>query len=172
MPFTLWFDDIRELPARLVLERVTTAEKKPLGDLLVYDLLREGHRPLLWGLYFFHSREGDCLYVGRTSARKFAERIPVHLCLWEKDWMNHLVRRIRKYEALCSLTDAAEMARDHTLLLMPIGQKEQIRHLAPLTQFFRLFAAPKYNALRRQQHHDTLDLGASLIDVLTCLRPN
>jgi hypothetical protein len=170
-PFTLWFDEVCSQPARVVLERVQQAEKKPLGDLRIYDLLRDGDRPLLWGVYFFYSREGSCLYVGKNSSRKFVERIPVHLCLYPKDWMNHLVQRIRDYEELNSLIDAAEAARTHTLLLVPVSQKEQTKHLAALEKFFRLFAEPKYNALPRRKRHNRIDLGAPLSEVLEHLRP-
>jgi hypothetical protein len=171
MPFTIWVDEMRSLPARMVLERVKQAEKKPLGKLLVYDLLRDGDRPLLWGVYFFFSRESECLYVGKNSARKFVDRISVHLCLGEKDWMNHLVRRIQKQEGLPCLADAAEAAREHTLLLMPVSQKKEARDLAVLEKFFRLFAAPKYNALRRRKRHNRIDLDAPLVEVLDYLRP-
>jgi len=51
----------------VVLELVQRAEKVPLGDLRVYDLLREGDRPLLWGVYFFYSSAGQCLYVGKSA---------------------------------------------------------------------------------------------------------
>jgi hypothetical protein len=170
-PFTLWFDEVCSLPARVVLERLQQAAKKPLSDLRIYDLLRDGDRPLLWGVYFFYSREGSCLYVGKNSARKFVERIPVHLCLYPKDWMNQLVQRIRDYEELVSLTDAAEAARTHTLLLMPVSQKEQTKRLAALEKFFRLFAEPKYNALPRRKRHNRIDLGAPLSEVLEYLRP-
>ena len=105
MGFTLWFDELCTEPASVVLERVQRVEKKPLGELLVYDLLRDDDRPLLWGVYFFYSQKGECLYVGKNSARKFIDRIPVHLCLSETDWMNHLVRRIRQHDGGC-LNDA------------------------------------------------------------------
>jgi hypothetical protein len=68
MPFTLWFDEICAQPARAVLNLIQQAEKIPLGDLRIYDLLRDGDRPLLKGVYFFYSAEGQCLYVGKNSA--------------------------------------------------------------------------------------------------------
>jgi hypothetical protein len=171
MPFTLWFDEVCTQPARVVLERVQQAEKKPLGELLVYDLLRDGARPLLWGVYFFFSRDGRCLYVGKNSARKFIERIPVHLCLYPKDWMNHLVKRMCRDEGIGCLTDAAEAARSHTLLLMPVSEKEHTMQLAALEKFFRLFAEPKYNALRHRKHHNRIDLEEPLTAVLEYMRP-
>lgn len=171
MAFTLWFENICALPARVVLDRIRTAEKIPLSELRVYDLLREGDRPLLWGVYLFHTSDGACLYVGKNSARKFVDRIPVHLCLYEKDWMNHLVKRIRNVERLGCLQEAAEAARTHTLLLLPVSQKEQTRSLAALEKFFRLFAEPKYNALPRRKHHNRIDLGKPLTDVLEQMRP-
>jgi hypothetical protein len=171
MSFTLWFDELCTQPARVVLERVQQAEKKPLGDLLIYDLLRDGHRPLLWGVYFFYSREGECLYVGKNSARKFVERIPVHLCLSKTDWMNTLVRKICKHGGASCLNDAAEAARSHRLLLVAVSQKEQTKQLAALEKFFRLFAEPKYNTLKRRKRHDLIDLGAPLAEVLKHMRP-
>jgi hypothetical protein len=171
MPFTLWFDEVCSQPARVVLERVQQAEKKSLDDLRIYDLLRDGDRPLSWGVYFFYSKDGDCLYVGKNSARTFVDRIPVHLCLHPKGWMNHLVKRTRKHEKLDSLTDAAEAARTYTLLLMPISQQEQRKLLAALEKFFRLFAEPKYNALRRRKRHNRIELGAPLTEVLEDMRP-
>jgi len=171
MSFTLWFDDVCALPAGVVLERVRQAEKTPLGDLRIYDLLREGDRPLLWGVYFFFSQDGECLYVGKNSARKFVERIPVHLCLHPDDWMNHFVKRIHKREGLGCLTDAAEAARGHTLLLMPVSHKEQTKRLAAVEKFFRLFAEPKYNALRRRKRHNLIDLKSPFSDVLNEMQP-
>jgi hypothetical protein len=88
MRFTLWYDEECTQPVLDVLEQVRHAKKKPLGELLVYDLLRDGDRPLLWGVYFFFSHDGQCLYVGKNSARKFVDRIPVHLCLYPKERMN------------------------------------------------------------------------------------
>src|SRR5215813_678061 len=46
MTFTLWFDEICTHPARAVLEAIQKAEKIRLGDLRIYDLLRDGDRPL------------------------------------------------------------------------------------------------------------------------------
>jgi hypothetical protein len=164
MPFTLRFDEVCAKPARDVLELVQQAVKKPLGELRIYDLLHECGRPLLWGVYFFYSREGQCLYVGKNSARKYVERIPVHLCVAEEDWMNHLVKRMRQMEeGIGCLMEAAEAARTHTLLLMPVSQKE---HITPLERFFRVFAAPKYNALPRRKRFNRIDLGAPLAEVL------
>jgi hypothetical protein len=147
MSFTIWFEDVRGLAARNVLERVRVAEKKTLCDLRVYDLICEGNRALLWGVYFFFSREGECLYVGKNAARKFVERIPVHLCLWDDDWMNHLVKRIQKCGGHTSLFDAAEAAKEHTLLLLAISDKEERDVISPLEKFFRIFSSPKYNQL-------------------------
>jgi hypothetical protein len=170
MPFTLWFDEVCTQPARVVLTRVRQAAKKPLGDLLVYDLLRDGDRPLFWGVYFFFSREGQCLYVGKSSSRMLVDRIPVHLCLYPREWKNHLLRRICKYEELDSFPDAADAASTHTLLLMAVGKKEQTEGLATLEKFFRLFAEPKYNALKRRKRHDRIDLERPLNEVLELMR--
>ncbi len=170
MAFTLWYDEICRCPARLVLELIQQAEKVPLGELRIYDLLREGDRPLLWGVYFFYSAEGRCLYVGKNSAQKFVERIPAHLSLAPTSWMNHLVKRILKYEGLGSLAEAAEAAREHRLLLMPVSRKEQTAQLAGLEKFFRLFAGPKYNSLeQRRRRYNGIDLGAQLTEVLTSM---
>jgi hypothetical protein len=163
MSFTLWFDEISSQPARSVLEQVQLAEKKPLVDLRIYDLLRDGDRVLRKGVYFFYSAEGQCLYIGKNSAQKFVERIPIHLCVAEDAWMNYLVKYIRRYEKLDSLTEAADAARSHTLLLMPVAREEQIGRLE---KFFRLFAEPKYNALKRRKWHNALDLEVPLGDVL------
>jgi transcriptional regulator with XRE-family HTH domain len=165
MPFTLWFDDICAQPARAVLELVQQAEKKPLGDLRIYDLLREGDRHLLKGVYFFYSADGQCLYVGKNSAQKFVERIPIHLSLAENSWMNYLVKKMKRFEGYDSLQQAAEAARTHTLLLMPVGCQEQI---ASLERFFRMFGCPKYNAFspKRRGLYAGLDLGKPLTEVL------
>lgn len=165
MGFTLWLDEICAQPARAVLEAIQQAEKKPLGDLRIYDLLRDGDRPLVNGVYFFFSAEGRCLYVGKNSAQKFVERIPIHLSIAESSWMNYFLKRIKKFEHLPSLIEAAEAACSHTLLLMPVASKDQV---GAVEKFFRLFAAPKYNSpsarsLGRYQH---LDLGAPLTELL------
>jgi hypothetical protein len=169
MPFTIWFEDVRAEPASAVLERLRKAEKKPLGELLVYDLVCAGSRPLLWGVYFFYSPSGECLYVGKNAARKFVERIPVHLCLWEDDWMNHFVKRIQKYERHACLRDSADFARDHTLLLLAISAKAQRGEIAALERFFRLFTYPKYNSLPMKERHKQLNLGAPLGQLLVKL---
>src|SRR5262249_13974726 len=132
----------------------------------VFDLLHDADRLLLWGVYLFYSREGRCLYVGKSSARKFVERIPVHLCPYPKEWMNHFVKKICKKEGIACLTDAMEAARSHTLLLIAVSEKAQTKQLAALEKFFRLFAEPKYNALRRRERHNRIDLAAPLGEVL------
>lgn len=138
-----------------------------MGELRLFDLLREGDRLLLWGVYFFYSPEGQCVYVGKNSALKFVERIPAHLSLAPNSWMNHLVKRICKYEGLGSLTEAAEAARRYTLLLMPVNRKEQTKQLASLERFFRVFASPKYNSLeRRRKRYNEVDIQAPLTEVL------
>lgn len=164
MSFAIWFDDICMLPAREVLERVRKSEKAPLGELRVYDLLRQGDRHLLWGVYIFYSGE-QCLYVGKNSAQKFVERIPAHLSLSEDSWMNHLVKRIRHHEQLDCLATAADAAREYALLLIPVGQKEPI---GPLEKFFRLFVGPKYNSFPEphRARYAHLDLDLPLTEVL------
>jgi hypothetical protein len=137
-----------------------------LGELRIYDLLRDGDRPLLWGVYFFYSPDRQCLYVGKNSARKFVERIPAHLSLAPTSWMSHLVKRICKHEGIGSLAEAAESARCHRLLLMPVNRREQIGEIGRLERFFRLFADPRYNSLQRRSRHSLLDLGAPLMQVL------
>jgi len=47
---------------------------------------------------------------------------PVHLCLHENDWMNDLVKRVWKHEGLGCLADAAEAAREHRLLFVPVSR--------------------------------------------------
>ena len=166
MPFKLRFEDLAPLSAYAVLERVNGGEKRRLGDLRVYDLLfGDDGRPIYKGVYLFYSSGGACLYVGKNSAQKFVERIPWHLSLSPRSWMNHLLKRTRQYEHLASLEEAAEVAREDTLLLIDVGQHEQIR---PLENFFRLFAAPRYNSYResRRKRYTAMKLGAPLIEVL------
>ena len=79
-------------------------------------------------------------------------------------------KRMCRDEGLGCLADAAEAARGHTLLLMPVGQ-EQKTQLAALEKFFRLFAEPKCNALPRRNRHSRIDLEAPLTEVLGSIRP-
>jgi hypothetical protein len=74
---------------------------------------------------------------------------------------------MRKYEKLSSLTEAAEAARTHALLLMSVPEEEK-GQIGRLEKFFRLFADPKYKALSRSRYNG-LDLGAPLLKILTQL---
>src|SRR5262249_18793002 len=141
------------------------AEKIRLGDLRIYDLLRDGDRPLVNGVYFFFSAEGQCLYVGKNSAQKFVERIPIHLSVEESSWMNHLVKHMKRSEQLGSLIEAAEVARPHTFFIMPAGKKERI---GKIENFFRLFAGPKYNPAsdNSRKRYNSLDLGTPLTELI------
>jgi hypothetical protein len=174
MSFKVHFDVLAKQPAQEALNLVHSLPKKRLKDLRIYDLLYDGDEPIYYGVYLFYSPDGRCLYVGKNSAQKFVERIPWHLSIAESSWMNHLVRYIRKHEGLESLSEAAEVASDNELLLIPFSRSEYIGKLegeciGKLEKFFRLFAEPKYNTYSprtRQKNRSTIDLDIPLIEVV------
>lgn len=140
MSFSIPFEHIADQPAQTALDTVRHASKKPVGELKIYDLIREGDEPSSTrnGVYLFFSPENSCLYVGKNSAQAFVERVPWHFAVWEESWMNHILKRTKERHALGSLIEAANYAADYQLLLIPMGSNDR-SVIKPLEKFFRLF---------------------------------
>ena len=170
MSFTLWLDKFLDQPANEVLQAANQAQKIRLDDLRVFDLLFDGAEPIYFGVYLFYSAGGECLRVGKNSSQTFVQRLPWHLSVWEHSWMNYLLTDIQKDEQIHSLRDAAEIARNHSLLLFHV-HRLQGTTISRLEKFFRVFAVPKYNAYREsyRKRYAGVDLRAPLTDVLNRL---
>lgn len=170
MNFSLRFEYIADQPAQTAIESVTRADKKPVGDLKIYDLMFEGDEPLLTriGVYLFFSPENECLYAGKNSALSFIERIPWHFAIWETSWMNRFLKGVRKQGNFDNLLEAADYARNHQLLLIPMGDEDKPR-ITPLEKFFRLFLEPTFNHFAEStmsRYRRRLDLSKPLYEVL------
>ena len=173
MPFSLQYTSLAEQPARQVLTDVEQASKKRLGDLKLIDLVTDEGRPLLRGMYLFFDRDGSCLYAGKNGAQKFVERIPWHFCPSPDAWMNHFLRYTWKNKLghdsdpkeAAQLVSAASSAEDDQLLLIEADDRDVITRLE---KFFRIFAAPQYNAYSEnyRNHYDDWDLSKPLRQVL------
>lgn len=150
---------------------VNRASKKPVGDLRIYDLIREGDQPSSTrnGVYLFFSPENECLYVGKNSAQAFVERIPWHFAIWEEAWMNHLLKRTKEHQGFDNLVEAADYVIDHQLLLVPMGEHDR-SSIRPLEKFFRLFLEPPLNRPYAEstvsRYRRRLDLNKPLREVL------
>ena len=71
-----------------------------------------------------------------------------HFSLLKGKWeMNNLLLHMCRREKYESLAEAAEAARTHTLLLMPISEETHKPVIKHVERFFRLYAEPKYNEL-------------------------
>ncbi len=147
--FRLPFSEILALSGKDVLEKIQAAKKIRLSDLKVFDLILDNDQPTsTWhGVYLYFSQEGKCLYVGKNRSRNFIERIPDHFALHEKAWMNHFLKYLRDSKKLTSLGQAALVAKNCTLLLIPVEEKESIE---PLERFLRAFLEPELNGYSEQ----------------------
>lgn len=167
--FRLSFSKISTLSAMDALEKIRTSKRIRLSDLKLFDLILENGEPTsIWhGVYLFFSEEGKCLYVGKNGSQNFIERIPWHFALDEKAWMNHLLKYLRRSKKLVSLGQAALAAKNCTLLLIPVEDKEW-GSIAPLEKFLRVFLEPEFNTYsqRYRERYRNLSLSESLANVL------
>lgn len=167
--FRLPFSEVSTLPAIDALEKIRISKRIRLGDLKLFDLILENGEPTsIWhGVYLFFSEEGECLYVGKNGSQNFIERIPWHFALHEKAWMNHLLKYLRRSKKLVSLGQAALAAKNCTLLLIPVEDKEW-ESIAPLEKFLRVFLEPKFNTFSKKyrERYRNLNLSESVADVL------
>ena len=168
MQFKVPFSKLESLRAKNVIDAVSDAEKKRVGDVRIYDLMLSKGEPILNGVYLFFSESGKCLYAGKNAAQKFVERIPWHFAVDEGAWMNHYLKRTREHKELETLTEAAYAAKEDQLLLISVEQRDLIK---PLEKFFRLFAEPEYNSYSSSYsaRHQDVDLNLPLHEVLSQL---
>ena len=168
--FRLPFPTIAGISARDALGKIRAAERIPLGELKVFDLILEEDKPTdTWhGVYAYFSEEGKCLYVGKNGSQNFIERIPWHFALDENAWMNHFLKYFRNARNLPNLGEAALDARNCTLLLIPVADWNLI---APLEKFLRVFLEPEFNMYSKQyrDRYKNFTLSVALGDALKAL---
>jgi hypothetical protein len=142
--FRLPFSDISTLSIKDAIKRIQTADKIRLHDLKMFDLILDNGRPMAvcHGVYLYFSEENKCLYVGKNESRSFIERIPDHFALHPGAWMNYFLRYLRDNRELASLEQAALVARNCTLLIIPVEEQEFI---APLERLLRADLEPEFN---------------------------
>jgi len=81
------------------LRKMILANKTKLAEVTIKDLIvSEKNNPIHVGLYIFSDAAGNILYVGKTSSRTFAERIPSHFDTREFGWFNTFLKEYRDYK--------------------------------------------------------------------------
>ena len=164
-------ENLFDYSGKSVIKVVQRAEKKPLKELRIYDLIMRGNRPLKisHGVYFFYSAQGECLYVGKNSSRRFVERIPDHFSLGVDSWMNQFLSHMKKVYNLRDIATAAIKAKNCRLLLMPVGNHESI---GKIEKFFKIFLQPKFNSHKDKTisyYKKRIDLNQKLREILKAL---
>ncbi|MEY8215804.1 MAG: GIY-YIG nuclease family protein [Colwellia sp.] len=98
MSFKLNVDDFEGQSIPSVLALVDTAFKKPLSEVLLYDLLLNEtiNKALRHGVYMYFNDNNECIYVGMCSSSHFAHRIGGHFGMSPKYGMNTFLKRAVK----------------------------------------------------------------------------
>lgn len=145
MSFKLNVSDFENLTVETVVALINSSYKKPLGELLLYDLLINETRneALRHGTYLFFNDKNECLYVGMCSSSHFAHRIGGHFGMSPKYGMNTFLKRIvkelglkdRNYEGY---VEALPQIATYSILIINannkgkayISQLEKLLHIA------------------------------------------
>ena len=133
--------------AEKILKDIKESKKKKVKELRIHDLIFDSSKPIKpdTGVYIFYSNKGDCLYVGKNSSKKFAERIPEHFVLTEDAWFNTLLKRMVKIGEATDLIDAAKKAMCYQLLIIPIRNDDDDLPIQKIESFFRRILKPTMN---------------------------
>ncbi len=128
-----------------ILGDIERTKKKTVQDLRIYDLIFDGSKPIApaTGAYIFYSNSGKCLYVGKNSSKKFAERIPEHFVLTADAWFNTLLKKMVKNKKAATLITAAKELMSCQLLIIPIEENLPIQRIE---SFFRRVLKPAMNS--------------------------
>lgn len=170
MGFRLPLSSLLDRSGNEALSAICHAPRKKIQDLLLLDLIFDDGAPTtIWhGVYAFFHPDGHCVYVGKNGSQNFIERIPWHFALAEGAYMNHLLKRTRDHRGLKSLADAARLAGDYQLLLIPVDPSEHYDDISRLEDFLRLFLMPDFNpaSKTKQRKFGDLDLTKPLRSLL------
>jgi hypothetical protein len=145
------FKSIEALSVAEAIKSITTAPKKQIRDIKLFDFIMQGGTEIsgVHGIYFYFAPDGEtCLYVGKNSSQQYIERIPWHFAISEGSWQNHFLKYFRKYYNYGTLFEAAKKIGDCHILLMPVDA-ELIKNSE---KFFRVFQNPQFNTLAAWRH--------------------
>lgn len=98
MKFKHRIDEFFDLSILEVKELIDKSYKKPLSEILLFDLLvdEDSNEGLRHGIYMYFNDNNECLYVGKCSSSHFAHRIGGHFGMSPKYGMNTFLKRTVK----------------------------------------------------------------------------
>ncbi len=150
MSFKLNVDDFEGLSIKAVMNIVDNAYKKPLSEVLLFDLLlnETTNEALRHGVYMYFNDENECVYVGMCSSSHFVHRIGGHFGMSPKYGMNTFLKRTVKMLGLSSsmesYVEALPKISDYGLLIINANTKGK-KYIARLEKIFHINYKPTLN---------------------------
>ncbi|WP_434937808.1 hypothetical protein ACRWQN_11375 [Shewanella sp. HL-SH8] len=151
MSFKLNVDDFEGQSIQSVVTIVDNAFKKPLSEVLLYDLLlnETTDKALRHGVYMYFNDKNECVYVGMCSSSHFAHRIGGHFGMSPKYGMNTFLKRTvkmlgfqtDKYE---SYVEALPKISNYGLLIINANTKGK-SFITKLEKLFHIAYKPELN---------------------------
>ena len=93
------YNEISKLRIKKIIEKLLKTDGIKICELKISDLIFFNGKPIDTGcgVYIFKN-DKNIFYIGKNSARCFAERIPAHFDLRKVGWFNSLLKLIAKVE--------------------------------------------------------------------------
>lgn len=176
MCFKLNVSDFEGLSVESVISLVNSSNKKPLGEVTLYDLLinESTNEALRHGVYMYFNDKNECLYVGMCSSSHFAHRIGGHFGMSPKYRMNTFLKRAvemlglkeKKYEGY---VEVLPIISNYGLLIINANRKSK-SYISNLEKFFHIAYEPRLNYPKGfPSTHKPLDANADFTNVVCSL---
>ncbi len=155
-PHYMPFDSIKNV-------KLSALEKKldgfivdiPAKDIPIGYLCRSGTK--FHGVYLFYNEKKILQYVGKSTSRSFAERIPAHFDLRPKAWFNTLPKKMcPKEPSNVIYEEARQKALSFRLIMvgMDCNTDEGKMHARILEKVLRHYLEPRLNTPKKLNQYD------------------
>ena len=130
---------------KILWDEIKNLEKKPLGELKVFDLLKFNDKAIFHGVYIFFDENENILYIGKNSRESFVERIPWHFAMSQYSWMNHFFKYSKEFNKVETFEEIADKCINNKICLLIVNEHDKI---GALEKLLRITFKPKYNSFK------------------------